>query len=68
MGLPGLSDAHYAMLRDSAITDGAIAAREYQSLEPKAGTEYGFAPWQCASSGLLVPLWGMDGSVVDYQR
>jgi len=56
-----LSEEHRAMLYESAIDNDVIEARGYRTITSGEAQEYGFASWQCLG-GLLLPLWGVDGS------
>ena len=57
---------HLDMLHASAINDAVIEARGYQSINAADAEEYGFS-YRQRLSGLLIPLWGVDGTVRGYQ-
>lgn len=59
-----LSPEHLAMLRnESGISDDVILARGYRTITDKKDLEtLGFAPAQCKTPGLLLPLHTADGT------
>ncbi len=64
-----LSEKHLQMLHESAITNEVIAARGYKTIsEASELRQLGFAPAQCQSPGLLLPLWTTDGEQLAVYR
>jgi len=63
MSISLLTENHYRILKDRAISDEFIVARGVRSVEADEAVEkYGFSPWQ-RFSGLLIPTWGMDREI-----
>lgn len=66
--IPALLQAHYEHLKKSAITDEVIAERGYKSiLGTKALIDTGFSKSQRRCPGILIPIHGVDGSIVGHQ-
>lgn len=64
---PHLSAPHAAMLEASAISPDVIARRSYRSVSNAAELRrLGFGERQ-ARAGLLIPVWGVAGEIVNYQ-
>jgi len=62
-----LSAAHAAMLAESAISPEVMAQRGYLSMKSAAELRrLGFGERQ-ARAGLLIPVWGVVGEIVNYQ-
>ena len=56
------------MLKASAIADGVIAERGYFTARRRSElADLGFARYQQLAPALVVPVWGVDGEVVNYQ-
>jgi hypothetical protein len=63
-----LLDDHRSMLAASAISDDVIAARGYFSATQRSElADLGFATIQRIVPALVVPLWGVNGEIVNYQ-
>jgi hypothetical protein len=59
---------HGAMVRDSALTDEVIAARGYWTATRAADlARLGFASAHRIPPSFVIPLYGLDGGVVNYQ-
>lgn len=59
---------HAELLRASAISDEVAAARGYFSAETKTAlAELGFETYQRIVPALVLPCWGVDGAIVNYQ-
>ncbi len=67
-GARSLSDEHAAMLRASAIFDEVAGARGYFTATKRTElADLGFARYQQITPALVVPVWGVEGEVVNYQ-
>lgn len=64
-----LSPEHRRMLlHESRISREVVEARGYRSVDRKAELKkLGFSDSQCNVPGLLMPLWGPTGEIVNYQ-
>lgn len=66
--VPDLLIEHYKHLRSSAISLEVIKERGYRSvLGAKQLADYGFSKAQQRRPGILIPLHGVDGTVVGHQ-
>jgi hypothetical protein len=60
-----LSPHHLDHLKQSAISSELIGWRGYRTIvEQKQLEALGFAKQQCRVPGILIPLWGVDGSCI----
>lgn len=67
---PGLSllPQHEKLLTDSAISPKVAQERHYRSVEKKADLKaLGFTDSQCRVPALLLPVWGVNGEIINYQ-
>ena len=64
--LNGLLSYHRDLLTKSAISSEVVRGRGYRSIGKAEASELGFTGVQ-ARSGLLIPLWRVDGSQYGYQ-
>jgi hypothetical protein len=65
---PMLSPEHAALLRASAISDEMAAARRYSTATRRTELEdLGFERFQRIVPALVLPSWGVDGEIVNYQ-
>jgi hypothetical protein len=64
-----LSKKHESILREeSGISPDVIEARGYRTIEKKADLKrLGFSDTQCNTPGLLIPIFGPNGEIVNYQ-
>ena len=63
-----LSPEHAAMLRASAISDEVAGARGYWTATKRTElADLGFARYQQIAPALVVPVWGVEGEIVNYQ-
>ena len=59
---------HLKMIQDSAVTPEVAAERGYRSAESRADLKRcGFSDSQCLVPGLLIPIRGVNGDIVNYQ-
>ncbi len=59
---------HQALIDGSAVTPEVAAARGYRSVTRRVELRrLGFSDLQCNVPGLLLPVWGVTGEVVNYQ-
>ena len=59
---------HAALVAGSAISGEVVSARGYRSVESRAELRrLGFGERQCQVPALLIPIWGVDGQVGNYQ-
>lgn len=59
---------HAETLAASAISPEVAKARRYQSVETKSEPRaLGFTDTQCRVPALLLPVWGVNGEIVNYQ-
>ncbi len=66
-GLP-LLPQHAALLKNSAISPQVAQARGYRSVEIKAELKrLGFRDYQCQVPALLIPIYGTQGQISNYQ-
>jgi len=66
--IPGLLQSHLDHLTRSAISIDVIRERGYRSvLGKKAFADLGFSKAQQRYTGILIPLHGVDGTIVGYQ-
>ncbi len=66
--VPQLLQSHLGHLSSSAISLEVITGRGYESvLSHKRLADLGFSRAQCRIPGVLMPIWGVDGSIVSYQ-
>ncbi len=56
------------LIDESGLSQAVIEARGYRSVERKADLKrLGFSEAQCGVPGLLIPIWGPSGEIVNYQ-
>ena len=66
--IPDLLQSHFDHLAGSAISIDVIKERGYRSvLGKKALADTGFSKAQQRHTGILIPLHGVDGTIVGYQ-
>jgi len=66
--VPELLQSHFEHLQESGLSPDIIRERGYKSELGKAHLQsLGFGRSQCRTPAILVPLWGVDGEVVNYQ-
>jgi hypothetical protein len=66
--VPILDPGHEALLRASAISIETVAARDYFTARTRARlADLGFATYQRIVPALVLPVWGVNGAVVNYQ-
>ena len=59
---------HEKLLVESAISQEVALARGYRSVEKKNEVKaLGFRETQCRVPALLLPVWGVNGEIVNYQ-
>ena len=59
---------HEKLITDSAISPDVVQARGYRSVEKKSELKVlGFSESQCRVPALLLPVWGVNGEIVNYQ-
>jgi len=59
---------HTALLKDSAITPEVAQTRGYRSVDIKAELKrLGFSEYQCQVPALLIPIYGTQGQISNYQ-
>ncbi len=59
---------HQKLIDDSAISLEVASKRGYRSVTTKAELRgLGFKDSQCRVPGLLIPIWGVTGEIVNYQ-
>ncbi|MFC1916955.1 hypothetical protein ACFLX1_02370 [Chloroflexota bacterium] len=67
-GIDILECHHYEQLRKSAISNDVITERGYRTIGDKAELAIlGFSSMQQHVPGILLPQWGVDGKITDYQ-
>jgi len=65
---PKLLQQHLGHLRSSGISDEVIMERDYESvLGRKRLADLGFSAVQQRTPGILIPLYGVDGSSIAYE-
>ena len=63
-----LQPHHLQVLQDSAISPAVSRARGYQTITRRSALRgYGFAPEQCRTPALLIPVYDAGGRLVTYQ-
>jgi len=67
--IPCLLQSHFDLLKESGISPEVIKQRGYGSvLGHKRLSNLVFGRQQCRTPGLLIPLWGVDGTgIIDHQ-
>lgn len=66
--VPELLFNHYQQLRDCGISDDVIKERGYRSALGKTPLrEAGFSRAQQRAPGILIPIYGADGSIIGHQ-
>lgn len=60
---------HQLIVEASAISPDVVLARGYKSVtDPQELLKCGFTKAQCRVPSLLIPVWGTDGVIVNYQN